>query len=80
MKLWKDNRTDQEWELPNEEIITRFKKSYHWKNRTNYRGYDMALRHFISDRLNDGLNSVFEEYEIQNLFENKSYQDLLEID
>ena len=80
MKLWLDNSNDKEWEMTDQQIISQFQKSYHFANRRNYRGYDMALRHFIGDRNYGGLNSVFEESEIQNLFESKEYQDLLSID
>ena len=80
MKLWKENRIDKEWELSNEQIIAQFKDSYHWKNKDNYRSYDTAFRCFITDNKNNGLNSVFEENEIQDLFESDSYGKLLEIE
>jgi hypothetical protein len=64
MKLWKENKLNQEWEKPNEEIANEFIKS---KFNNETRPTDSQLRLFVTAR--DGLNSVFEEDEYQELYE-----------
>ena len=56
MKLWKENKISQEWELSNQEIAKQFLKSryYDFPNRS----IDMSLVNFISSK--DGLNSSWD--------------------
>jgi hypothetical protein len=59
VKLWKENRLNQEWELSNKEIAEKFMASDFYKNRyEKYNSTDRALIWFISDK--DGLNSTWE--------------------
>lgn len=65
MKLWKNNRVDQEWELADEEIIRRFKASEYAKADM---GTDRALRLFLTgSEERGGLASVFVEKEFTPL-------------
>lgn len=58
MKLWKENRLDQEWVLSAEEVAKRFMESGYAKEYLNYGGVAMALVYFITSK--DGLNSTWE--------------------
>lgn len=62
MKLWKDNRTDKEYELSYEEIFAQFKKSK-YAQREQY--LDRKLRDFICC----DLNSVYDEKDYQSLYD-----------
>lgn len=57
IKLWKENRLDQEWSLDSLEIARRF-----WESQPNGVAgpltLERALRNFIGGR--DGLNSVWD--------------------
>jgi len=55
MKLWKENRIDQEYELANEEIAKQFLGSIYGKKPYEFGGIATALILFISKP--DGLNS-----------------------
>lgn len=61
MKLWKNNRLDQEWELPDSEIISRFAAS-EWSTIEGWTA-DRQLRAFLTSAQYDGLSSVFDEDE-----------------
>ena len=67
MKLWKENKLNQGWELSNEEIIKRFMNSKFKEHETCGIFYlDVRLRYFITDK--EGLNSSFDEKEFDELF------------
>lgn len=58
MKLWKDNRIDQEWELVEEEIADRFLASK-WADAEAWPWpLDRRLRAFMTEK-DDGLSSVW---------------------
>lgn len=59
--LWKENKTDQGWQISVSDLVARFMKSerYTDKDALYYHGVDMSLAAFISDK--DGLNSVIEK-------------------
>jgi hypothetical protein len=59
MKLWKNNRIDQEYELENKVIIGQFVGSKYYQNVLLGMNLDRCLRGFICS--DDGLKSVFEE-------------------
>lgn len=63
MKLWKENKIDQEYELSHKEIIEGFKKSSYYKRYKNPDDIDLdyALRLYITSK--DGLNSIFGKYD-----------------
>ena len=70
MKLWKNNRTDQEWELSNEEIARRFWADRAAKGAGEVGHLGKALRCFIVDHEeNGGLSSVLDESEYDALHE-----------
>lgn len=58
MKLWKGNRTDQEYELANKEVAKQFLGSIYGKKPYEFGGIAEALVLFISDKT--GLNSTWE--------------------
>ncbi len=71
MKLWRDNKIDEEWELPNEEIARRFWESS-WGKRANDSGrpLEYLIRRFVTgDAFNGGLDSAFEEQDYRELHE-----------
>ncbi len=55
MKLWKENKINQEWKLSNKEIAKQFLKSKYARSE-HFTATDLVL--FISS--NDGLNSVWD--------------------
>lgn len=66
MKLWKDNRRDQEWELSADEIAERFWKSKIARELLEYgMQLDRALRGFIAG----DLSSVWDESEYDEVFQ-----------
>jgi len=70
MKLWRENRLDQEWELSEDEILARFIKSEHFNYYQKGWTLDRALRAFITALESEGgLNSVFEEDEYNILLD-----------
>ena len=70
MKLYKENRIDQEYEIADSELIQKFKDAY--SKSKNYislreaRGIEFVLRFFIGSK--DGLNSTVEEIEFMKFF------------
>ena len=59
MKLWKENKLDQEYELSHREIAKRFAEShYATKDSLEYRPLRYLLTLFIAS--NDGLNSALD--------------------
>lgn len=60
MKLWKENKVAQEYEMDNAEIANRFMQSqYYFEDEyVQYYGIGRALAFFISAK--DGLNSIWE--------------------
>lgn len=58
MKLWKENRLDQEHELANKEIAKQFLGSIYGKKPYEFGGIATALVYFIGDKT--GLNSSWE--------------------
>jgi len=67
MRLWKNNRVDEEWELRNEEIVKRFKESKQYQDFKEGMHLRTALSMFISSK--SGLSSVFEIDEFEELVE-----------
>lgn len=65
MRLWENNRVDQEWELPDEEIIDRFLASDY---RERFVNLDRALRFFLANNRPPALNSVWEPTDYDLLF------------
>lgn len=55
MKLWKENKVNQEYELSNKEVAKRFLGSIYGKKPYEFGGIGMALIWFISQP--EGLNS-----------------------
>jgi hypothetical protein len=78
MRLWRENRINQEWSISDEDLIERFQK---WPRRARtivWRGIEYALRLFITDREDrGGLNSVFDEEPFQQ-FLTRHWQRLIE--
>lgn len=66
MKLWKNNRIDQEWELDDNDIVSRFEAS-EWSTIEEW-PTERRLRAFLTSSEHDGLSSVFEEDEFAVLF------------
>lgn len=50
MKLWKDNRLDQVWELSNEEVIEKFKQSPQYQSFKEGCPLRRAMSSFISSK------------------------------
>jgi len=67
VKLWKENKTDQEWEIPVEELVKRFMESKIYKDKETlyYHGVGPSLTLFISGK--DGLNSVIENEDFKKV-------------
>ena len=63
MKLWKENRLDQEYELPDEEVVKRFLT---WAETHQFNILDRALADFICSK--EGLNSSFEIADLDRIF------------
>jgi len=61
MKLWKDNRVANEWEMPDQDIVVRFLASKYNDTTAYPWPVDRALRIFISDNEPEGLQSVWDE-------------------
>ncbi len=59
MRLWKDNKLDEPWSKPDEEIAELFWLSHWAKLALECWRLERALRAFITD--SDGLSSAFEE-------------------
>lgn len=72
MKLWKDNKVDAEWELPDDEVASRFLASKYANPEEYPWPLERRLRVFISDNEPDGLQSVFD-------WEDPSYSSVLDI-
>jgi len=70
MKFWKDNKTDNEFELTHEEVLSRF---YKWVNAGEgcaTWSLDRNVRVFLTAReINLGVQSVFDEDEYEDFFE-----------
>lgn len=65
MKLWKENRTDQEWEMSPETITDEFIVSkWHELYKQGW-PIERAISGFITDK--DGLNSVCDTEDFQKL-------------
>lgn len=64
MKLWKDNKSNQEYEIPEKEIIDKFLKSDFYKEELPL---GIRLMRFIVDK--NGLNSVFETKDFHKLLD-----------
>ncbi len=64
MKLWRENRINQQYMLENNDIIKRYKKSKFYNHE---RGNHWGLSVFISSPI--GLNSSFEPSDFEVLFE-----------
>lgn len=66
MKLWKENRTDQQWELSMEEIAEQFASSQYSPHVIKHWRLERCLRAFLTAP--DGLNSVFDEEDFDELY------------
>jgi len=64
LRLWRENRRDQEWTISDADLLERFRK---WPGRPgmapraeliDWRGHEWALSIFVSDP--SGLNSVWD--------------------
>ncbi len=75
MKLWKENKLNQEWELDNKGVVKRFLNSEYGKNPEKYKGKDNALVYFITGK--DGLNSSYDWEEKKGSIEGS--KDILEM-
>jgi len=65
MKLWKENKLDQEYEMTPEEIVTKFFESPEfedWRKGRTYASINQLFRHFLTSPT--GLNSIMEEEDI----------------
>lgn len=67
--FWRENRTDQEHEKTESQLITAFQnwlplKEVSW---LNYYSSDVIIRSFITSK--EGINSVFEEKDYQEMYE-----------
>jgi len=67
MKLWKENKLNQEWEMSFEKIIEEFKRWDFTYELRDLQPIDLRLRIFLTDK--KGLNSAFEEEDFDKLFE-----------
>ena len=69
IKLWKDNKRDQEWTLEAEELAKRF---WEWDAKekvTEGWPLDRCIRAFITGRkAEDGLQSVFDEDQYNDIY------------
>jgi len=78
MKLWKDNKINQEWELKDITLISKFKHCLKHDKKIqdirDYRSTEYAFRYFITSK--EYLNSSFEESDFQALFK-KHRQELI---
>lgn len=63
MKLWKNNRVDQEWQLDNAEIIRQFKESK-W-NKEPYFDWPFERRFLVF--IMEDLRSVFDQNEYRSI-------------
>ena len=70
MRLWKDNRTDQEWTLEDAEIARRFWASQYGRNTLEGVRLDRALPLFIGAKESEGgLQSVWDSEHLAGLRE-----------
>ena len=70
MKLWKDNRTDKEYELSYKQILDKFKESDYYKQWLDVNSpipLDRLLITFLTSKT--GLSSVFEKEDFDNLYD-----------
>ena len=66
LKVWKDNRLDQEESITFQEVIKKFKKSENWADYIfTSMSLEEALSLFISSK--DGLNCSYENEDFQKL-------------
>lgn len=70
MKLWKNNKLNEEYELPFVVIYQGFKKSkfYDWVVKGFWQ-MDRALRGYLTAGEPEGLQSTFEEDDYEDLFD-----------
>ena len=69
MKMWKENKLDQEWEMDNDDIAIKFWLSKPYRELVaSCWPLDRAIRAFLTDP-KDGLNSVFDEKEYEELYD-----------
>ena len=66
VKLWKENRTDQEYEIDLQDLSEQFLKSDIWKECKKDWPLQRMLRAFICSN-NTGLNSSFEEQDYMTI-------------
>ncbi len=67
IKLWKENKISQEWTITFEELTKRFYDSQMYEKFEGYWPLDRMLRGFISGNEKDELNSVFDDNDYEEL-------------
>lgn len=68
MKLWKENKLNQEWIKEDNEILEEFKRSKYFRQDDCGIFYeDQRLTAFITSK--DGLNSTFDLIDFDNLWD-----------
>lgn len=67
IKLWKENKTDQEWEISISDIVEKFMRSkdYNDNELMDYYGPEHLLSLFIGSK--DGLNSVIDQIDFKKV-------------
>lgn len=70
IRLWKDNRTDAEWQIDLDELATKFIAYDERHELTAYWRLERAVRAFLTDKESDGgLQSVFDEEQYEEIHE-----------
>ncbi len=67
IKLWKENKINQEWTITFEELTKRFYNSWMYSEFQFQWPLDRILRGFISGNEKDELNSVFDDNDYEEL-------------
>lgn len=66
IKLWRENRLDQEWEIKLQNLAKGFVESEYYKRYMEGMLLERCIRGYIT--ASDGLNSVFEERDFNEIF------------
>jgi hypothetical protein len=69
IKLWKDNKTDQEWSIDADDLAAKFWDYDRQHELTGSWPLDRCIRAFITDKETEGgLQSVFDEDQYNDIY------------
>lgn len=75
IKLWRENRLDQEWQITTQDLAKGFIESEYHKRYLDGMLLERCIRGYVT--ASDGLNSVFEEKDFDEIF--KSVRNSIEL-